>query len=285
MDPLILIITFSFLLILPLYFLLKTKSPKRVPPGSLGLPIIGQSLSLLRALNQDTAGTWLKERSRKYGPVSKMNVFGSPTVFIHGPAASKFIYTSNCVSSETPSSVRKIFGERGIFELSGYEHKRVRAALVSFLKPEVLKQYVGKMDQEIRTQIKIHWNGKEKISAMPFMETLTFNIMSSFIVGIEQGTRRESLNKFFHHILDGLLSVPINLPFTKFNRSLKSRSKIENIIAELIQEKRAALEQQKTSPQQDLLTSLISLRNEDNSPMLSDEDIRRQCYFYNDCRP
>lgn len=45
-------------------------------------------------------------------------------------------------------------------ELSGDEHKRVREALVSFLKPEVLKQSVGKMGEEIRLHIDTHWRGK-----------------------------------------------------------------------------------------------------------------------------
>ncbi|XP_065877600.1 cytochrome P450 716B1-like isoform X3 [Euphorbia lathyris] len=274
MDPLIFII-FLFLLILPLYFLLTKKSSKRVPPGSLGLPIIGQSLSLLRAMKQNTAEAWLIERIRKYGPVSKMNVFGTPSVFLHGQAANKFMYTSHdsFLSNQQPSSIRRILGERNIFELTGHDHKRVRGALVSFLKPEVLKQYVGRMDEDIRSEISKHWQDKQKISVMPFIKTLTFNIMSSLIMGIEQGSRRDRLKQHFHHILDGLLSVPINLPFTNFNRSLKARVEIRDLLMELVHEKRAALDQQKASPQQDLLTCLINLRNDDNSAMFSDEEI------------
>ena len=41
--------------------------------------------------------------------------------------------------------------------MSALEHKRVRRALVSLLKPEVLKQYVGKMDEQIRKHFEIHW--------------------------------------------------------------------------------------------------------------------------------
>ncbi|XP_065877487.1 taxadiene 5-alpha hydroxylase-like isoform X1 [Euphorbia lathyris] len=271
MISLVCIFLFSF--ILPLYLLLTKKSSKRVPPGSFGLPIIGQSLSLLRAMRQNTAEAWLMERSRKYGPVSKMYIFGAPTVFLHGQAASKLIYTSSVLSSQKTSSSRRVFGKRNIFELSGDEHKRVRGALVSFLKPDVLKQSVGKMDEEIRSQIRMQWHGKQKISVMPFMKTLSFNIMSSFIVGIEQGSRRERLKQLFYRIVEGAFTVPINFPFTSFSRSIKARAKIRAITLELIHEKRAALEQLQASPQKDLLTCLIALRNEDNSPMLSDEEI------------
>jgi cytochrome P450 len=46
-------------------------------------------------------------------------------------------------------------------ELSGEDHKRVRGALVSFLKPESLKQYVGKMDEEVKKHLEMHWQGKQ----------------------------------------------------------------------------------------------------------------------------
>ncbi|KDP20767.1 hypothetical protein JCGZ_21238 [Jatropha curcas] len=42
---------------------------------------------------------------------------------------------------------------------------------------------------------------------------------------------------------------------------------------DLLHEKKAALEEKNASPKQDLLTNLISLRNEDNSPVLSNEEI------------
>ncbi|KAL2559777.1 Cytochrome [Forsythia ovata] len=42
---------------------------------------------------------------------------------------------------------------------------RVRAALVCFLKPKTLKQYVGRIDEEIRFHLKNHWYGNNEIKA------------------------------------------------------------------------------------------------------------------------
>lgn len=273
MNPEILFALLLFLL--PLYFLLTRRSSKRLPPGSLGLPIIGQTLSFLNAMRKNTAEKWLQNRTRKYGPVSKMNLFGTPTVFLQGQAANKFIYTcdGDTLSSQQPLSVKRICGERNIFELSGLEHRRVRGALVSFLKPEVLKQYVGMMDERIRKHFEMHWHGKQKVMAMPLMKTLTFNLMSSLIMGIEQGSKRDVPVKLFQQLMEGLISVPINLPFTRFNRSLQASEKIREIVMDLIREKRVALDHQNASPQQDLITSLLSLRNDHNSVALSDEEI------------
>ena len=131
------------LFLIPIFFLLKKgrRSSKRMPPGLLGIPLIGQSLGLLRAMRANTAEKWPEQRIRKYGPISKLSLFGNPTVFISGPAANKFVFTSDssALSSHQTQSPRKILGERNILELSGEDHKRVRGAIVSFLKSESLK--------------------------------------------------------------------------------------------------------------------------------------------------
>lgn len=145
------------------------KSSQRLPPGSLGIPVVGQSLSLLRAMRANTAEAWLQHRINKYGPISKLSLFGNPTVFISGQAANKFVFSSDGkLGQQQTKANKRILGERNLLELSGEDHKRVRNALVSFLKPESVRQYVGKTDEEIR--------GKEKIMSVRniFVQALLF---------------------------------------------------------------------------------------------------------------
>ncbi|KAK3039724.1 hypothetical protein RJ639_027065 [Escallonia herrerae] len=263
------------LLLLPVFFLRARRPTKQLPPGSMGLPVIGQSLSLLKAMRANTGDEWFKDRIRKYGPISKLSLFGTPSIFLHGQAANKFIYTcdGNKLANNQPKSISRLIGERSIIELSGEDHKRIRTALVSFLKPEVLKQYIGKLDEEIRHHLDTHWHGKQEVKVGPLMKTLTFNVICSLIFGIERGERRDILVGLFQELIAGVLAVPVNLPFTQFNRSLQASAKIKAIVMDLIREKRVAFEQQGASPHQDLITFLLSMRNEDNSSVLSDEEI------------
>ncbi|PWA28603.1 cytochrome P450 [Artemisia annua] len=140
------------------------KHGDRLPPGSLGLPVIGHSRGLLKALKADRVDEWFQERIAKHGPIWKSGLFGYPTAVLHGPSANKFIYTcdGNILTNTQPPSISRILGTKNIMELSGHGHKRVRAALVSFLKLEVLKQYVAKVDEEIQHHLQTHWHGKHE---------------------------------------------------------------------------------------------------------------------------
>jgi len=167
----------SFLLIIPILLLLrrKRKPSKRVPPGSLGIPVVGQSLGLLRAMRANTAEKWVQERINKYGPISKLSLFGKPTVLIHGQAANKFIFSGggNAIANQQTQSIKMILGDRNLLELTGEDHSRVRGALVPFLKPESLKRYVGKMDEEVRKHLEMHWQGKQQIKVCTMLLQLT----------------------------------------------------------------------------------------------------------------
>ena len=164
------------LILIPILLLLRRRKPsKRFPPGSLGIPIIGQSLGLLRAMRANNAEKWVEERIRKYGPISKLSLFGKPTVLIHGQAANKLIFSNNgsTIANQQTQSIKMILGDRNLLELSGEDHKRVRSALLSFLKPESLKLYVGKIDEEVRRHLEMYWQGKQQVKVCKSSQVTT----------------------------------------------------------------------------------------------------------------
>ncbi|CAH1448305.1 unnamed protein product [Lactuca virosa] len=177
LQILITLLLFLLLVLFPIFFLFRGKKyPDRLPPGSLGLPVIGQSLGLLKALKADKVDKWFQEGITKHGPIWKASLFGYPTVVLHGPTANKFIYTcdGNILTNTQPPSISRILGSKNIIELAGHDHKRVRAALTSFLKLEVLKQYAAKVDEEIQHHLQTHWHGQHEVQVY---EILNFFVL------------------------------------------------------------------------------------------------------------
>ncbi|KAJ0966146.1 hypothetical protein J5N97_027284 [Dioscorea zingiberensis] len=260
-------------LLLIIHLLTKNrKLSKRLPPGSLGIPIIGQSLGLLRAMRTNTGEEWIQKRINKYGPISKLSLFGLPAVFLTGPAANKFIFSSDSLAPKQTQSMSRIIGARNMLELTGKDHKRVRGAVSYFLKAEVLRKSLGKIDEEIRHHLRTNWLGHNQVKVMPSMKSLTFNIICSTLFGMERGARREVLVQEFTKVMAGLWSVPINLPFTNFNKSLKATRRIRKVLTKVLDEKRCALKRGECSSDEDLITYLLSL-GADNGEALTEDEI------------
>lgn len=108
------------------------------------------------------------------------------------------------------------------------------------------------------------------------MKTLTFNLVCSLLFGIERGPKREKLLPLFQDMIESMLAVPVNLPFTQFSRGLKARKKLVPMLLDLLHEKRVAHEEQKQqqdNSSKDLFILLLSVRDDDSSAVMSDEEI------------
>ncbi|KAJ6797606.1 cytochrome P450 716B1-like [Iris pallida] len=276
------ILVLLFLVSLPIiiiYLLTRPARPRsrtRLPPGPLGIPYVGQSLGLLRAMWAGEAEEWTARRIARYGPVSKLTLFGAPTVLLAGPAANKFVFASagGVIVPQQPKSISRLLGRRNMLELAGDDHRRVRGAVEQFLRPEVLKEYVGRMDEVVRQHIQMNWSGHRTIKVLPLAKSLTFDIICSLMVGIERGAARDMLWKNFNDIMAGMWAIPVNLPFTNFSKSLRASRRIREVLTGIVQERRSALRRGLcASAKGDLITYLISLRTKDDEEALTDEEI------------
>nr|XP_043637360.1 taxadiene 5-alpha hydroxylase-like [Erigeron canadensis] len=271
-------LSFVLLFFLTIFFILKEKNNNpRLPPGSLGLPWLGSSYSFHKAITSDRIQEWFQKGIKKYGPIWKTNIFGYQTVLLHGISANKFVlsYDANKLSAEQPPSFTMIMGRRVISELKGDDHKRVKGAILSFLKADLLKQYVSKVDEEIQYHFKTHWDGKQEIQVQSLMKMLTFDIICALLFGIERGPKRDRLLPPFEQMTKALFAPPINLPFTSLNRGIMARKKLVPMILDIIHEKRETLGKQNQQPNfhNDLITHMVSLRGDNSSLALSDEEI------------
>uniref|UniRef100_A0A0E0EC42 Cytochrome P450 n=1 Tax=Oryza meridionalis TaxID=40149 RepID=A0A0E0EC42_9ORYZ len=228
---------------------------------SLDFPWIGQSISLLRALRSNTDYQWYQDRIKKYGPVSKMSVFGSPTVLMAGPASNHFVFSNQDLIFTQTKAINVLIG-RSIMTLSGDELKQVRSALQGYLSPEMVTKYIWKMDEEVRKHIYLNWVGHKTIKVAPLAKRLTFNIISSVMFGQGAAPFREALATDFEKVVRAALLIPVNIPFTKFNEGLRASRRIRKLLGQIAQEREAAFQQGHCSSADDFFTYMLALRSE-----------------------
>jgi cytochrome P450 family 26 subfamily A len=73
-------------------------------------------------------------------------------------------------------------------------------------------------------------------------------------------------------MMRGMVSVPINIPFTSYNRSLKASARIQNMLKEIVHQKTVEQEKSGVNPRQDLISCLLSMV-EDDKQVLTEKEI------------
>ncbi|TVU49879.1 hypothetical protein EJB05_01218, partial [Eragrostis curvula] len=230
---------------------------KPLPPGSFGLPVVGQTLSLLRALRANTAEDWLRRRATAYGPVSRMSFFRRPTALLVGPAGNKFLFTSAALTAANSKAFSRMVGWRTVRDVAGEDHTRVRAMMMQFLRLDAVKRHVGAMDAEVRRHLDAQWRGRSAVAVMPSMKALTFDVMSTVLFGLGGAARRE-LSAEFQQLARGIWAVPLDLPFSTFRRCLAASRRGRRAVAAVIEERRAKLERGESSPADDVITHMLA---------------------------
>lgn len=151
------LLTTLIVLIFTFFRLRIPNSNRKLPPGSFGFPLLGESISFVRSQKQDRTDEWMQTRVEKFGPVFKTSLLGSKMVVMTGQAANRLMFSGSepGISFNQPGTVTKILGKCSLFEISGLRHKLIRGAISNFLKPESIQRFVGEMDSLVQKQLKV----------------------------------------------------------------------------------------------------------------------------------
>ncbi|KAK1320045.1 hypothetical protein QJS10_CPA03g00938 [Acorus calamus] len=270
-----LIIITSALIFTCLKFKFLSHSQKKVPlvpPGSLGLPFIGETTGFLRAQKLDKTQEWISERITKYGSIFKTSLLGCPTVFMVGVASNRFIFHSNdnSIMSNQPKTIVTIMGKHNTLELSGKLHRLMRGAMLSFLGPEMLRKYVGEMDLLVKQQLSLELEGKETVKAVMILKRLTFRVTCALLFAIPPGSEQDLLFEDFITAHRGQLTLPFNLPMTPFHRAIRARERICHRLSDLIRLRRKEVMEGRVTSKDDVISSFVNLRDENGKDIGDD---------------
>ncbi len=91
-----------------------------LPPGSFGLPLIGETIGLLRDPN------FAQKRQKRYGSIFKTHLFGRPTVVMIGAEANRFLFTNEnqYFSISSPDSTKILLGSSSLPVQTGDEYQK-----------------------------------------------------------------------------------------------------------------------------------------------------------------
>ncbi|KAJ1268840.1 hypothetical protein BS78_07G164000 [Paspalum vaginatum] len=208
----------------------------RLPPGSLGLPFVGETLQLYSM----SPKAFFSSRLEKYGEVFKTHVLGCPCVILASPEAAKMVLVSQAhlFKPTFPPSKERMIGPHALFFHEGDYHLRLRRLVQGWLGPDALRALVPDVEAAVASTLG-WWEGRVA-STFHTMKRLTFDVGVVTIFGGRLAEHvKEELRRNYFVVEKGYNSFPIAVPWTRYSRAIKARQRLGAIMSGILSARRA----------------------------------------------
>ncbi|XP_022927667.1 abscisic acid 8'-hydroxylase 4-like [Cucurbita moschata] len=243
----------------------KPRKSLRLPPGSMGLPWIGETLQLY---SQDP-NIFFSEKQRRYGEIFKTNILGCPCVMLASAAAARFVLVTNAhlFRPTYPKSKETMIGPAALFFHQGNYHSNIRKLVQNSLCLGSLRNLVPHIETAAISAAESWAAAGHVINTFLEMKKFSFDVGILAVFGKLESDYSEKLKENYCILDKGYNSFPTRLPGTAYSKALSARKKLREILGEIIMERR-----EKRVTERDLVGHLLSFRDE-NGGILSEDQI------------
>lgn len=200
---------------------------KPLPPGTLGLPFLGETASFFR-----DPIAFFETRFRRHGRVFKTRILGDDVVCLVGREAVGLLYDERHFqrAGGSPAHFRQVFGEQAVVFKDGAEHRRTRRLMAPLFSDEALAGYRETVDRVVRRYVE-RWEHAGEVRAVDEVGALCFAIANSLFAGADPDADDPRRAALFRTFIRGVLAPPIRLPFTTWSRAMKARDELRAYVA------------------------------------------------------
>ena len=265
-----------------------------LPPGPKGLPLLGNMLQLRR----DQLG-FLLEVQRRYGRMATIHIGRTPVVLLFRPEHIRYVLTENprnFTNREVAGGL--VFGKLLLFSLlartfsnkvteglsqmvgdfllttDGSYHDRQRRLLQPAFSRRRVENYSGMIVQYTREAVE-RWQPGMEVDMASEMQALILRMIVKMMLNIdvlkEVPNVAEIIDGMISNpisVIEGLLNLPLNLPFTPFGKRMAAKDKCDAVIYDLIEQRLAD-----NHDVGDILSILLSAEDE-NGNKISRKEVR-----------
>ena len=213
------------------------KTDERLPPGSMGWPVVGEMVPLL--LN---ATGFEDERRRRFGDAFVTNILFAPMVRVCTPELNAVVLRAEGMGKAMvswPETWQKLMGPRALTVVTGPMHVKLRKVLGKSFTPESTRSYLDVVDACVQEYI-ADFAKADKVDSAKF-KALALDIFFRSALGEKMPRERLArITALYGAWTNGFAAiVPWNLPFTAYGKAMRARKEILGEIARMLDEYRA----------------------------------------------
>jgi cytochrome P450 len=234
-----------------------------LPPGRMGLPLVGETLSFVRDPYR-----FLEERQRRYGNVFKSNVVGRRVVYLAGTEGAESFYDPENIGREDahPFLMVDMFGGTNFEMYDGPRHLALKTIALGAFDHEAIAVYLPDMQDLIESTLERLARVGE-FSAVAELRRLAIETICRNVMGLAPGAQTEAMTRDYGTLLAGLAStIPVRVPGTTYGRAMAAR---DRLLARI----RGAVEERRARPRSDGLSRILTDRAADGRTYTDDEAV------------
>ncbi|KAK7814333.1 cytochrome p450 708a2 [Quercus suber] len=225
------------------HFVYRWRNPRcngKLPPGSMGFPLLGETLQFFTPNTSSDIPPFIKKRMDRYGPIFKTNLVGRPVVISTDPDLNYFIFQQEGVLFQSwyPDTFTEIFGRQNVGSLHGFLYKYLKNMVLNLFGPESLKKMLPEVEQAANRTLQ-KWSCQDTIELKDATASMIFDLTAKKLISYEPDKSSENLRTNFVAFIRGLISFPLNIPGTAYHKCLQGRKRAMRILKTMLQERRA----------------------------------------------
>ena len=203
-----------------------------LPKGSIGWPILGETIPFIRDPLRFYA-----EHFNKYGHVFKTHIFFKPTIGIYSPDVLRELFIKNQKYLEglpLAGTATPLLGKKSVMVLVGAEHKCMRHVLLHAFTPTQLALYLPRTRSIMEDYIR-KWFENGVFDAATECKAQSAHIGQALFLGVdEKSGSRQKLQGLCEAIVAGFFCLPYNIPGTQFSKAIKARNTLLKVVEETL---------------------------------------------------
>jgi cytochrome P450 len=202
-----------------------------LPPGRLGLPWIGETMSIARNNHK-----FYRDHLAKYGPVFKTRLFGVNFVIVSGHEAFHQFATDPRVErgGTDPISVEQMFFN-SLALIDGQEHHSRKDVMLHAVRTdEAMTAYLERMQRVWSAHVD-RWAQDGSATLRPDLQLASAQLTGALYTGDESKAHVDELNQILAAMRYSLQILPLPIPGTPYAKALKGRKHLDVLIAEAIE--------------------------------------------------
>nr|KYP67257.1 Cytochrome P450 87A3 [Cajanus cajan] len=182
----------------------------KLPPGSMGFPLLGETLQFFFPNTSSDIPPFIKQRMKRYGPIFKTNLVGRPVVVSTDPDLNYFIFQQ----------------EGQVFQ-------------------SCLKRMISEVEQTTYRTLQ-QLSCEDSVELKEATARMIFDLTAKKLISYDSSKSSDNLRDNFVAFIQGLISFPLDVPGTAYHKCLQGRKRAMNMLKNMLQERRGMHKKEQT---------------------------------------